>query len=244
MVMAWAKIPSTWARVKIPSATLDSNDVLDEDSFTQLPGLSAIRWKTHGSAGTAAIMVLIALAIISNQRQREDGIRKDNKVQITYNDIANMTGFSRAIISKALRILRDVSAISVTREGKKCVYTLLGIESDGKWCALPQAFILDGADYLKKFKGICEIIRRPSSLFAMKLYMLLLAFRERRSNTTRISYDVITSYTGMRREDISTAWQILLAAGLGYLADDTEVPLKKGERNHNRYKIRGLNASG
>lgn len=48
----------------------------------------------------------------------------------------------------------------------------------------------------------------------------------------------------MRREDISTAWQILLAAGLGYLADDTEVPLKKGERNHNRYKIRGLSASG
>ena len=102
---------------------------------------------------------------------------------------------------------------------------------------------MDGTDYLKKLKGIRETIRRPASFFAMKLYILLMVFRDRRANVTRISYEVITQYTGLRREDISLGWQTLAALQLAYLADDYEAPRRTGDGTYNRYRIHGLNAS-
>lgn len=62
----------------------------------------------------------------------------------------------------------------------------------------------------------------------MKLYMLLLALRDRDWNVTRVSYSVIREYTGMRKEDISVAVQLLQGAQLIRLARDEEVPLKGG----------------
>lgn len=243
MVMAWAKLPSAWAKVRKPEEMAISASEPGDDGSSSALGLYGIRWKTHGSTGTGALIVLLALAILSNLRQRGGHLREGNQVLATYTDLENMTGLSRVLISRSLRLLEELKAISTERVGNACAYALLGIENGGGWCAAPQAHLLDGTDYLKRLRGIRETIRRPASLFAMKLYMLLLTFRDRRSNTTRISYEAITSYSGMRREDISLAWQILAASQLGYLADDIEEPLKSGERKHNRYKVRGLQAS-
>ena len=153
-----------------------------------------------------------------------------------------MTGLSRLLISRSLRLLEELQAINTVRIGNACAYELIGVERNGGWCAAPHGHLLDGANYLRRLKGIRETLRRPASLYAMKLYILLLAFRDRRQNITRISYENIGAYTGMRREDISVAWQIIAALQLGYLADDTEIPLRSGERSHNRYRVRGLAA--
>ncbi len=243
MAMAWAKLPSAWVRIQDSEEDISESGELMEGLGESGNGLRGITWKTHGSSGTAALIILLGLAIISNQSQRKGKLREGNLVLATYTDLENMTGLSRAMISKGLRLLEEVNAIKSERIGNASAYALLGIERDGGYCAAPQSHLLDGADYLKRLRGIRETIRRPASLFAMKLFILLLAFRDRHSNTTRISYENITKYTAMRREDISLGWQVLAAWQMGYLADDTEEPLKKGERNHNRYKIRGLPVS-
>lgn len=230
--MPWAKMPSAWARIPVEGSS--------EEEPGDCMGLRGITWRTHKSAGTAALMVLLALSILLNQSRRAGNAGDGNRVLASYTDLEGMTGLSRLLISRSLRLLEELQAISTVRIGNACAYELLGVERKAGWCAAPQGHLLDGTDYLRRLKGIRETLRRPASLYAMKLYVLLLVFRDRRSNVTRISYEKIQVYTGMRREDISVAWQIIAALQLGYLADDVEVPLRSGERPHNRYRVRGL----
>lgn len=241
---AWAKCPSAWARVKkedVVTGTLTGG-------VPQPPGLSMITWRTHGTTGTAALMVLLALAIAANLAkkglEKSEEVRADNMILATYTELENLTGLSRIMISRALRLLEELQAISTVKVGNACAYTLRGLEKNGDWCSVPQGRLMDGTDYLKKLRGIRETIRRPASFFAMKLYILLMVFRDRRANVTRISYEVITQYTGLRREDISLGWQTLAALQLAYLADDHEAPRRTGDGTYNRYRIHGLNASG
>ena len=245
MAMAWAKFPSAWVKISLTEDQESDDNFDDSRELTgETVGLRAITWRDHGSSGTAALIVLFGLAIISNLSQRGGKRREGNLVSATYTDLEDMTGLSRTMISKGLRILEEIEAIKTEKDGNRSVYALQGIDEDGKWCAIPQDHLLDGADYLKRLRGIRETIRRPASLYAMKMYILLLVFRDRRRNSTRISYNSISRYTGLRRDGISLGWQILASWQLGWLADDSEDPLRKGERRHNRYKIRGLIASG
>ena len=208
-----------------------------------LPGLSYLRWGQHKGSGTAAIMLLFALAIRSNIDQKELGQRKNNQVIATYDQLADMTLLSREMIAKGLKLLRELGAITSTRNGNGCVYELLGIDIIG-WCGLPQGHLLDGAEIvLRRLAGMREALKRRSSLDAMKLYMLLLAFRDTTSNVARVGYAAIQKYTGMRREEISTAVQLLQGAQLCRLALDEEVPLRAGQHKHNRYIITGLSGS-
>jgi len=244
MPMPWAKMPSKWARVTDAGSAERALDQAAAGLPLPKVGLRGISWKTHGSSGTAALMVLFALATLSNLSQRGNKSKTTSKVKASYTDIQTLTGLSRLLISKALRLLEELEAVNTEREGNGCVYSLLGVDENGSWCALPQGYLMDSKDELARLKGIHEILRRPASLWAMKLYMILMAFRDRRSNTARMRYETITEYTGLRREDISTASQILVALQLIRIADDDEEPLRVGERRHNRYKIMGLTASG
>lgn len=187
-------------------------------------------------------MLLFALAIRSNLGQKELGQRKDNQVIATYDQLADMTLLSREMIAKGLKLLRELGAITSTRDGNGCIHELLGIDIAG-WCGLPQGHLLDGTIVLRRLAGMREALKRRSSLDAMKLYMLLLAFRDNTSNIARVGYAVIREYTGMRREEISTAVQLLQGAQLCRLAIDEEVPLRKGQHKHNRYIITGLSGS-
>lgn len=236
MALAWAKMPSAWARIPV-----DGTETGGEEA-SENPGLRGISWRNQKSTGTAGLIVLLALSILLNQSQRGGQNANVNQVLASYTELEEMTGLSRLLISRSLRLLEELQAINTVRIGNACAYELIGVERNGGWCSAPQEHLLAGTAYLRKLNGIRETLRRPSSLYAMKLYILLLVFRDRRSNVTRISYEKISAYTGMRREDISVAWQIIAALQLGYLADDNEIPLKSGERSHNRYRVRGLTA--
>lgn len=253
---AWAKCPSRWARVR--NATSDQTEPENNDDVSYLvvadqamshpdggplPGLSHLKWSKHKGGATAAIMLLFALATMSNLAQKSHGLRTDNRVVVTYDDLARMTELSRALIAKGLKLLQELGAITVARIGNGCVYELVGIEAPKNWCALPQGYLLANSDHLSRLKGIHEHLKRPTSLHAMKLYMLLLAFRDNHSNVARMSYGLIGEYTGMRTAEISVAVQILIGAQLCRLASDHEVPLRKGQRRHNRYLLTGLATS-
>ncbi len=235
MAYAWAKMPSTWARIPVDGTVLGENP-------DKSHGLRGISWRSHKSTGAAGLIVLLALSILLNQSQKNRPAANTNLVLASYTNLEEMTGLSRLLISRSLRLLEELQVINTVRIGNACAYELLGVERNGGWCSAPQEYLLSGTTYLQKLQGIRESLRRRSSLYAMKLYILLLVFRDQRSNVTRISYEKIAEYTGMRREDISVAWQIIAALQLGYLADDNEVPLKVGERSHNRYRVRGLRA--
>lgn len=253
MSKAWAKCPSLWARVKNRSRGEDTNDGSDvylpenasliphPGGYGDLPGLSHLRWRVHKGGGTAAIMVLFALAIKSNLDQKVHGRRTNNQVIATYEDLAALTNLSRGPIAKGLKLLRELGAITVLKNGNGCIYSLQGIDTDdGGYCELPQGHLLDGHNVMRRLKGLHTAIKNRSSLDAMKLYMLMLALRDRKSNVARASYATIREYTGMRKEEISVAVQLLQGAQLIRLARDEEVPLTRGQHRHNRYIVMGL----
>jgi DNA-binding transcriptional ArsR family regulator len=255
MSLAWAKCPSAWAQIK-NRAVIDLDAVPDKaDSYLPaedsthphpsgtgfLPGLSHLRWREHKGAGTAAIMLLFALAIRSNLNQREFGLRQNNLVSATYDELQELTLLSREMVAKGLSLLRELGAITSKRAGNRCEYELIGIETNGKWCKLPQDHLMEGRSVLRRLAGMRETIKRRTSLDAMKLYMLLLVYRGNKTNVVHIGYEAIRAYTGMRRPEIAIAVQLLQGAQLCRLAVDEEVPLRKGERKHNRYVISGLN---
>lgn len=253
MNQAWAKIPSQWAKVKnrviLDAPQEDGMDYLPSESETAiphpsgegfLPGLSYLRWGVHKGSGTAAIMLLFALSILSNLGQIRHGRRTDNWVVASYDELESMTLLSREMVAKGLKLLRELGAVTSRRVGNRCAYELVGIDTDGAWCALPQDHLMQGTETLRRLAGMRETIKRRTSLDAMKLYMLLLAFRVNTSNVARVGYDLIRQYTGLRREQISMAVQLLIGAGLCRLAADEELPLVKGQRRHNRYVLLGL----
>lgn len=239
MPKPWAKLPSKWV-IAVPQP---SDDTTNLEHIPNV-GLRALSWREHRSSGTASLMVLFALAVISNLRQRDGVLRADSRVKASYSDIQDITGLSRMMISKALKLLESTGAIGREIVGNSGVYELKGIDRNGEWCALPQGHIMENRNGLFRLAGVHELIRKPASMWALKLYMLLMAFRDRHSDTAKISYEKISFYTGLRREEISTACQVLIAAELVRLAGDDEEPLKTGEKRHNRYKVIGLSRSG
>lgn len=253
MTQAWAKIPSQWAKVKnranLDAPTNDGMDYLPSEGGDAvlhpsgegfLPGLSYLRWGVHKGSGTAAIMLLFALAILSNLGQVKRGRRTDNWIVASYDELESITLLSREMVAKGLKLLRELGAITSRREGNRCAYELVGIDTDGAWCALPQDQLMQGSETLRRLAGMRETIKRRTSLDAMKLYMLLLAFRVNNSNVARVGYELIRQYTGLRREQISMAVQLLQGAGLCRLAVDEELALLEGQRRHNRYVLLGL----
>ncbi len=251
--MAFAKMPSTWAKQKARLVPTNEGaevfagrpvDFLDDPHHVlRYDGLSMFQWRSHKSHATAALLILFALAIISNKAQRQNGLRVNEQVAATYEEIQEVVPLSRKLIAAGLKLLRLSGAITTHEHGNRSVHTLHGIETNGHWCALPQSHLLNGFKHLHRLQLFIDQIKRPASLRALKLYMLLLAFRDNHTNAARMTYEHIAEYTGLRREETKAAIELLVATELCRLAGDDEIPRRKGDGMHNRYVIRGLKAS-
>jgi hypothetical protein len=240
-------LPSGWVRKAwlegapgpglVPAVDAAGNEVFAKG------GLLMLQWRQHKGAATAALLILFALSIISNRAQRKNGLRQDNTVAATYEEIQAMVPLSRKMVNHGVQLLVMLKAVDQHRVGRACKYTLRGIEQNGHWCALPQAHLHNRQAHLQRLQHLVDQIRRPSSLHAVKLYMLILAFRDRHANFAAIGYDKIGTYTGLRREEISTAVQLLVSMQLVRLLTDEEQQRRPGDPHHNRYFVCGLNAA-
>jgi hypothetical protein len=260
---AYAKIPSSWVRP--PKMMMQMGELTPSPIILTTPpppdfvavdespgansvlyakgGLAMLQWRQHKGAATAALLLLFALSVISNRAQRRDGLRKDEMIGATYEQIQAMIPLSRKLIADGLQLLQMVGAIRPVRDGRRNLYALVGINEAGKWCQLPQQHLHNTHSYLHRLQVFVDQIRRPTSLHALKLYMLLLSFRENHANFAAISYEKIMQYTLLRREEISVAIQLLVAAQLCRLLSDEEVPRRREDPKHNRYYICGLVAA-
>lgn len=252
--LAFAMLPSAWVKaprllVALPGAEappagavqLDDSDY-GEGTFAK-NGLAMLQWRAHGSASTAALLLLFALAVISNRAQRTGVRREDNRVAATYEQIQAMVALSRKLINEGLQLLVMVDAIGIIRDGRRNLYALHGIERSGGYCLLPQHHLQNRHDHLHRLKHFIDHVRNPMSLHALKLYMLVLQARDRHTNMASIGYEKIAQYTGLRRQDISTAANLLISLELLRLVTDAERPRRPQDRPHSRYAVCGLSAS-
>lgn len=171
--------------VKLPSAWIEAG------------GLADFRWKAGGSDETAALMVLM---VIAHHVDPIEGIAR-----LTYDELVNMTGISRAKVSAGLGILETRRILERLPQGRSS-YKLAGYNPTFGWAKFP-------VRGLYKFGSVAAFVdfklRRPAELDALKLYFLFAARRSRELNMAPISYEKIEEYSGVREAKIRSALSVL-----------------------------------
>lgn len=205
IMQQWVKMPSKWI----------------SDLDQQEPPLKQMKLKTYGVADQVAAMMLYIVFV----HRANTKITIDRPVfgecSLTYSHLGEITGLSRAKISAGIQILEKLGLISVIRDGRKNKYIVSNYPGDGEggWAKLPTKGLYKELDrdkksgnnedeipkYMKievfhKFK-----LRSKSEANALKLYLLIIAFRSEKTNSANIGYDKISKYTGILRKDIRTA---------------------------------------
>lgn len=78
------------------------------------------------------------------------------------------------------------------------------------------------APYLRRLKHFIGHVRNPMLLHVLMVYMLILKARDRHTNMVSVGYHKIELYTGLWREVISTATNLLISLELLRLVTDAE----------------------
>jgi DNA-binding transcriptional ArsR family regulator len=164
--------------------------------------LTSFRWAAGlGSANTAALMSLTAIAHATD----DEGASK-----LTYDQLCLVAGLSRAKLSQALTILEAQSLIERCHRGRS-TFRLVGLNRAGGWGKLPAKGLYSG-DVISAFKDFK--LRNVAELDALKIYLLIVAFRDNVTNLSRLSYDKILELSGIDRARIRTALSVLTYTGL------------------------------
>ena len=196
---------------------------MGEPTWAQLPSkwilegeLTDFRWQTHKGNATAALLILIALCLLQNlaklPSKRKDApvVPGGREVRASYDALMAMTNVSRAKVSAGLKLLKHYEVIEAT--ATRGVYRLTDVSTPGSWCKLPQSFLLGRVEIISFAKHLR--LRSPSELDALKIYLLMLALRNRKTEDAWVGYDKIITLTGVDRNRVATAKSHLYAWGL------------------------------
>jgi len=169
-------------------------------------GLVNLSWQA--SIGANKIAALMALIAIAHNADEEHGIAR-----LTYDDLEQITDLSRAKLAAGLNILEEQNLIEREPQGRS-TFKLIAYDPESGYAKLPNQGLYAGSTIraFREFK-----LRKRIELDALQLYFLIIAFRDRRSNLARISYDKIEEYTGISRVFIKSAISFLAANDLIYV---------------------------
>lgn len=219
----WSELRYEWVRIPTWWILSEQTNLLPSFSF-QDKGRSI-----------AALMIYIAMAVRAQQQSTEEFV--GGTARLTYDDLGNSTGISRALISTGIKKLVELGLITALNYRKQNVYVLVN-HMEAPWAKLPKKHLYQGETtgeigvFTKYFN-----LRSRVELNALKLYLLLLAFRDNRSNVAFITHPKIYEYSQIPRNSIRQAISFLVAHDL--IGMD-KVLTEDGKARVNRYEIRGL----
>lgn len=153
--------------------------------------------------GVAALKLYIAIALRANDRENSD-LRLGETV-VTYDMLSEMTSLSRALIARGIEKLKTTGIVSV-EAGHANRYLLTNYDANKGWGKLPCSIYKNKYE-IKGFRNLSP--RNRASLNALKLYLLVVAFRSRATNYASISHEKIEANAGIRINDVATASSIL-----------------------------------
>lgn len=229
-MQSWVKMPTRWLR--------------EQDGVKLLPGM---KWQgDEKSSHIACLMIFIVFAQHARRFTHEDRADEindvdlpyvDGEVNLSYNDLQEITGLSRKKVSEGIQLLVRYRLVFRLDEayvsGARMRYQMPGVSDAFGWGKLPWRRLYSSRKIVafQDFK-----LRKRTELDALKIYLIIIAFRDTNSNSTRISFDKITEYTGIHRSYIKAALSLLILHNLiqvdKHLNDDSDV------RNHNVYRVR------
>jgi hypothetical protein len=183
-------------------------------------GLNEWAWRSEGagSNSVAALMCLIAIAHVAEQ---EEGFAR-----VTYDSLYEATGLSRKKISAGLTILGRYGLIDRKVEGRSRLQ-LTNFDPKGGWAKLPAKSMYSGGRIIA-FDGFK--LRSKAELDALKLYLLFVAFRDRKINAANLSHKSIEKHSGVDGARIKT--------GIGLLVSQQLVHVDQVKRDDEEYGVR------
>jgi hypothetical protein len=171
-------------------------------------GLAQLSWhyKGKGSDNTAALM---ALAAIAHAADEGTGVAR-----LTYDRLCEVTGLSRAKLSKGLRVLKNIEVVKSGAENARSTYELSDYDPTRGWAKFPVKSMYAGGRIVAfdEFR-----LRKGVELDALKLFFLFVARRDQRTNCANIGYEKIQEYAGVKKERIKSAISFLASLSLVYV---------------------------
>jgi DNA-binding transcriptional ArsR family regulator len=191
----WLRMPTAWI-TRIDSQKLHSLKWIGE----------------HKSDYTASLMVYIALIHHTNDKVNKD-FSEPGYCKLTYSVIGELTSLSRSKISRGLNILYDLGLVSKSADGKNSCYQMIGYNLYRDWGKIPAKGLYSSRDNrIKAFKYFT--LRNKTELNALKIYLVIIAFRSNKDNYATIGYQKLVEYSGIQRNDIKSALSLLTTLNL------------------------------
>jgi len=216
--------------------------------WTDVPFFKKVLNNRETGKGIAVLKTAIAIAMQSDFHSRES--------KISYSELENITGLSRPMVSKAIKILIEENIIELMlidgkekKRGQANVYRLLdkapedGEEEDDEedvftfskkkakgWTKIPYKPLLDNLKNLPN-KGV-------AGLGALKNYLILLKYRSNHLDFTQVTHEKFIEKCGIQSNTVKRSNDILFNHNLISIA-------KKIQDDHvvaspNMYFIKGL----
>ena len=172
--------------------------------------LSGMTWVGQSKSDyISALMVYIVLVHHANDH---DSISSGTKgtVSLSYEKLCDLTGVSRTKVSKGLKVLESVSMIEKGFIGRVNVYSITNFLCTSGWAKLPAKGLynkgMSRVEAFASFKLSSEI-----ELHALKIILIIAAFRDNATNHTQLSYEKISEYSFVQKNDIKSALSLLVA---------------------------------
>ena len=215
--MEWVRLPTGWIREG---------------------GLKSISWSNQGSGGIAALQLLIAIAHETVHKNTGSSTfdYAPASVQMSYDTLSTRAYISRALISKGKQLLREKNIISVAGV-KPEKYSLAVLEHDAKWGKLPVKHLVDKQLNISPFKYFTH--RKKVELNALKVFLLIVAFRDNKVNYAVMSYLAIEKLSGVDRNDIRAAISWLCSVSMIYIRCEVSEVLESNN-TINMYYLQGI----
>ncbi len=191
-------------------------------------GLKAFPGGSQAGESIAAIKVLLGLSLLANFYSR----RAENSIS----DIEQITGLSRPMVVKGITSLEKKGMLSVSRGGYRNEYEILDAADDEKWAKVPYELLR---------KNLPDTSNRGAVvLAALKIYLLLAAYRPNKSASLSFSHEKIRSLTGIQTRHVRRGIDVLLNHGLIKLSVQEGVGGSENyDGRHNVYTLLGISVS-
>ncbi|MDG6778313.1 helix-turn-helix domain-containing protein [Thiomicrorhabdus sp. zzn3] len=212
----WEKMPSYW---------ITNNG---ENS------LSSLRWSGSDNADKIAALMIYIVFVHHAKIDLINGESVQGICSLSYSELSEISGLSRAKVSGGIKILIEMKRVKKILVGRKNRYQLLDYASEKGWAKLPvKKLYSETGSRLYAFHRFH--LRVKNELNALKMYLLIAAFRSNSENCCRMSYERITEYTGINRNEIRSAISLLI--NLGLIQVDTEASKVNDGRSVNLYRL-------
>jgi predicted transcriptional regulator len=194
-VKEWVRMPSYWLR--------------NEES---LP-LPAMRWYGSQKADQIAALMLYVV-LVHHANDKTSAVRSEIGIcDLTYTQLSDITGLSRAKVAGGLRVLLEIGVIESVGLGRNNVYKIKDFENRSGWAKLPAKGL-----YSKDFSKIEAFqtfhLRSKNELNALKIYLAVVALRTDSTNYAKVGYEKLSDYTGIHRNELKSAISLLINLGL------------------------------